>query len=226
MAEGFLDDGEELWQRRESGDATLGRDPRRAAGRVPRLPRLRDDGHAGERPARTRSGRPTSRRPPSAWPRSSARRTPTSLTIYDSDGGYGHPDHIQVHRVGLRAAELAGTPRVLRGHDEPRPHQARRCSRPRPSGAIARRGRARRHRGLRAPSAGPSRSSPPRSTCRTSSTAKRASMAAHASQIAETTSSWRCPTKRFAAGRSATSGSSATACPRTIATTTSSPAST
>ena len=25
---------------------------------------------------------------------------------------YGHPDHIQVYRVGVRAAELAGTPRV------------------------------------------------------------------------------------------------------------------
>lgn len=35
------------------------------------------------------------------------------LTIYDSDGGYGHPDHIQVHRVGLRAAELAGAVRVF-----------------------------------------------------------------------------------------------------------------
>jgi LmbE family N-acetylglucosaminyl deacetylase len=34
------------------------------------------------------------------------------LTVYDSDGGYGHPDHIQVHRVGVRAGELAGTPRV------------------------------------------------------------------------------------------------------------------
>ncbi len=31
------------------------------------------------------------------------------LTCYDSDGTYGHPDHIQVHRVGVRAAELAGT---------------------------------------------------------------------------------------------------------------------
>ncbi|MEO6887340.1 MAG: PIG-L family deacetylase, partial [Jatrophihabitantaceae bacterium] len=31
------------------------------------------------------------------------------LTIYDPAGGYGHPDHIQVHRVGQRAAELAGT---------------------------------------------------------------------------------------------------------------------
>ena len=37
------------------------------------------------------------------------------LTIYDSDGNYGHPDHIQVHRVGLRAAELAGTAHVFEG---------------------------------------------------------------------------------------------------------------
>lgn len=35
------------------------------------------------------------------------------LTIYDANGGYGHPDHIQVHRVGVRAAELAATPVVL-----------------------------------------------------------------------------------------------------------------
>lgn len=34
------------------------------------------------------------------------------LTCYDDNGGYGHPDHIQVHRVGMRAAELTGTPRV------------------------------------------------------------------------------------------------------------------
>ncbi len=34
------------------------------------------------------------------------------LTTYDSFGGYGHPDHIQVHRVGVRAAEIAGTPKV------------------------------------------------------------------------------------------------------------------
>ena len=34
------------------------------------------------------------------------------LTIYDEHGTYGHPDHIQVHRVGLRAGELAGTPKV------------------------------------------------------------------------------------------------------------------
>ena len=35
------------------------------------------------------------------------------LTIYDRQGGYGHPDHIQVHHVGTAAAQLAGTPRVL-----------------------------------------------------------------------------------------------------------------
>ena len=29
------------------------------------------------------------------------------LTTYDERGGYGHPDHIQVHDVGVRAAELA-----------------------------------------------------------------------------------------------------------------------
>ncbi|CAB4987682.1 MAG: GlcNAc-PI de-N-acetylase [Actinobacteria bacterium] len=34
------------------------------------------------------------------------------LTVYDENGGYGHPDHIQVHRVGVRAAEIAKTPRV------------------------------------------------------------------------------------------------------------------
>lgn len=35
------------------------------------------------------------------------------LTSYDSSGGYGHPDHVQVHHVGARAAEIAGTPVVL-----------------------------------------------------------------------------------------------------------------
>jgi LmbE family N-acetylglucosaminyl deacetylase len=35
------------------------------------------------------------------------------LTVYDPAGGYGHPDHIQVSRVGIRAAELARTPVVL-----------------------------------------------------------------------------------------------------------------
>ena len=35
------------------------------------------------------------------------------LTVYDWHGNYGHPDHIAVHRVGHRAAELAGTSKVF-----------------------------------------------------------------------------------------------------------------
>ncbi|OBJ52862.1 PIG-L deacetylase family protein [Mycobacterium sp. 1423905.2] len=35
------------------------------------------------------------------------------LLSYQSNGGYGHRDHVQVHHVGKRAAELAATPRVL-----------------------------------------------------------------------------------------------------------------
>ncbi|MFF5482758.1 N-acetyl-1-D-myo-inositol-2-amino-2-deoxy-alpha-D-glucopyranoside deacetylase [Streptomyces sp. NPDC012935] len=32
---------------------------------------------------------------------------PQVLVTYDPDGGYGHPDHIQAHRIAMRAAELA-----------------------------------------------------------------------------------------------------------------------
>jgi LmbE family N-acetylglucosaminyl deacetylase len=35
------------------------------------------------------------------------------LLSYQPNGGYGHRDHVQVHHVGKRAAELAGTPRIL-----------------------------------------------------------------------------------------------------------------
>lgn len=41
--------------------------------------------------------------------------SPDIITIYDDNGGYGHPDHIQVHRVGKRAAELASVPVVAQG---------------------------------------------------------------------------------------------------------------
>ena len=34
------------------------------------------------------------------------------LTVYDPHGNYGHPDHIQVHVVGVRAAQLAGVNHV------------------------------------------------------------------------------------------------------------------
>jgi len=45
------------------------------------------------------------------------------LTTYDVHGGYGHPDHVQVHRVGLLAAREAGTPVVLEATIDRRPLQ-------------------------------------------------------------------------------------------------------
>jgi N-acetyl-1-D-myo-inositol-2-amino-2-deoxy-alpha-D-glucopyranoside deacetylase len=33
---------------------------------------------------------------------------PQVVATYDADGAYGHPDHIQAHRVARRACELAG----------------------------------------------------------------------------------------------------------------------
>jgi N-acetyl-1-D-myo-inositol-2-amino-2-deoxy-alpha-D-glucopyranoside deacetylase len=35
---------------------------------------------------------------------------PQVLITYDDNGGYGHPDHIQAHRVAMRGAELAADP--------------------------------------------------------------------------------------------------------------------
>ncbi|MFF4649628.1 N-acetyl-1-D-myo-inositol-2-amino-2-deoxy-alpha-D-glucopyranoside deacetylase [Streptomyces sp. NPDC001380] len=35
---------------------------------------------------------------------------PQVLVTYDEDGGYGHPDHIQAHRVAMRAHALAADP--------------------------------------------------------------------------------------------------------------------
>lgn len=38
---------------------------------------------------------------------------PDLLTVYDWHGNYGHPDHVKVHHVGHRAAELAAVERVV-----------------------------------------------------------------------------------------------------------------
>lgn len=35
---------------------------------------------------------------------------PQVVVTYDPDGGYGHPDHVQAHRVTMRAVELAAEP--------------------------------------------------------------------------------------------------------------------
>lgn len=49
---------------------------------------------------------------------------PGVLVTYDPDGGYGHPDHIQAHRVAMRAARLAADPRCVpeagEAHEVPR----------------------------------------------------------------------------------------------------------
>jgi N-acetyl-1-D-myo-inositol-2-amino-2-deoxy-alpha-D-glucopyranoside deacetylase len=40
---------------------------------------------------------------------------PQVLVTYDENGGYGHPDHIQAHRVAMRALEMAADPQVRDG---------------------------------------------------------------------------------------------------------------
>jgi len=44
---------------------------------------------------------------------------PQVLVTYDEIGGYGHPDHIQAHRVSMRAAELAADPTFRADLGEP-----------------------------------------------------------------------------------------------------------
>ncbi|WP_112134259.1 N-acetyl-1-D-myo-inositol-2-amino-2-deoxy-alpha-D-glucopyranoside deacetylase [Glycomyces dulcitolivorans] len=48
-------------------------------------------------------------------------RRPDVLVTYDPDGFYGHPDHIQAHRVAMRAADLAADP----GHGAGEAHDVR-----------------------------------------------------------------------------------------------------
>ncbi len=110
--EGVLAEGEELWTRRvaetQQSAAVLG------ASRVEFLG-YRDSGMMGE---------PTNDDPRAFWQADvdkAAERLAAILrdagcdvlTIYDDHGNYGHPDHIQVHRVGRRAGELAGVPFVF-----------------------------------------------------------------------------------------------------------------
>jgi LmbE family N-acetylglucosaminyl deacetylase len=112
VAEGFLDEGEALWQRRV--EETVACAEILGVARVEFLGYV-DSGMVGT---------PENDLPESFWQadvgeaaaRLAAILTEEGadvLTVYDENGGYGHPDHIQVHRVGLRAAELAGTPRVF-----------------------------------------------------------------------------------------------------------------
>lgn len=111
---GVLDEGEHLWQRRvvetHASAEILG------AERVEFLG-YEDSGMMGE---------PTNDNPACFWQadiEEAAERLAAILrdvdagvlTIYDDHGGYGHPDHINVHRVGRRAAELVGLGEVYQG---------------------------------------------------------------------------------------------------------------
>ncbi len=111
VAEGYLEPGEELWQRRV--EETLAAAAVLGASRVEFLGYV-DSGMAGL---------PTNDDPACFWQadvEEAARRLADILveegadvvTAYDENGVYGHPDHVQVHRVGVRAAQLAGTPKV------------------------------------------------------------------------------------------------------------------
>ena len=113
------------------------------------------------------------------------------LTIYDEHGTYGHPHHIQVHRVGRRAAELAGTPRVYEATAD-RDH------------VMSLRSQAE-AAGMEMPDLDVSRFGTPGHliTTRVDVSAfldrKRAAMAAHASQISETSFFLAMPSEVFAA---------------------------
>jgi len=111
VPDGFLDDGEELWQRRlkeaARSAAILGVHRTEFLG-------YRDSGMIGT---------PENDDPRAFWQADldeAAERLATVLReedadvllAYDPNGTYGHPDHIQVHRVGLLAARKAGTRRV------------------------------------------------------------------------------------------------------------------
>jgi len=109
---GVLAEGEQLWERRvaetHESAAILG------VGRVEFLG-YEDSGMIGE---------PTNESPTCFWQadiEEAALRLADILrdvdadvlTIYDDHGNYGHPDHIQVYRVGRRAAEIAGIVHVF-----------------------------------------------------------------------------------------------------------------
>lgn len=110
--EGVLNEGETLAERRVVELATsceiLGAEP-------PRFLDYEDSGMIDE---------PENENPASFWQADhdeAVERFATILrevdadvvTIYDNHGGYGHPDHIRVHTVGLAATQLVGTEHVF-----------------------------------------------------------------------------------------------------------------
>lgn len=112
VADGFLADGEELWHRRVRETE--------AAAEILGVQRVEFLGYVDS----GMMGTPQNDHDRSFWQADvdeAAEKLAAILrderadvlTTYDDHGGYGHPDHIQVHRVGVRAAGLAGTPKVF-----------------------------------------------------------------------------------------------------------------
>jgi LmbE family N-acetylglucosaminyl deacetylase len=194
VEEGFLEAGEELWRRRE--------DESRLSAEILGVHRFAfldyvDSGMMGT---------PENDAPNSFWRadvEEAAGRLAAilgeesvdALTVYDDHGGYGHPDHIQVQRVGVRAAELAGTPAVFEAtsnRDEAKRMMA-----------------AARERGMEMPAdldeswfdafGTPERLLTTRVDVRPYLDRKRASMVAHASQIAESSFFLAMPPEAFEA---------------------------
>ena len=194
VPEGYLDPGEELWERRMQET--------HAAAEVLGVERVdflgyRDSGMMG---------RPENDAPGSFWRadvEEAARRVAAILdeehadvlTAYDENGVYGHPDHIQVHRVGLRAGALAKTPKVyMNTIDRDRAHRLIRE-------AIGR-GDVQDLPGNIDPDEFKLGVSSDRITTRVDVTAfierKRAAMAAHGSQISESSFFLALPPEQFA----------------------------
>ena len=156
-----------------------------------------DSGMAGEdtndADARVRGRRRRGRRPSSSR-RSCREEEAEVFTAYDERGGYGHPDHVKVHDVGVRAAALAGTPAPLRRDREPAALRAAHRASASPSSRAD----------VDAPepttssSASTRRASPPSSTCATSSTRSGPRWPRTRARSARRRSSWRSPTTRFA----------------------------
>jgi len=123
-----------------------------------------------------------------------------TLVVYDQVGIYGHPDHVQVHRVGLRAAEQCGLDSVYEVTVDREylhfveTHLVVEAGIPGAVGAHPD------QLGLAASSLGvPTVVVTTTVDVRPVLDVKRAAMAAHASQIPETASAMRLPTEAFAA---------------------------
>jgi LmbE family N-acetylglucosaminyl deacetylase len=124
-----------------------------------------------------------------------------ALVVYDETGIYGHPDHVKVHEVGVRAAALAGVDCVYEVTvDREYLHFVE-------SHLVEEAGAARRRPDALGGDLGLAASAIGKPTVLVTNTVdvrrlldlKRAAMAAHRSQIPETASAMRLPTEAFAA---------------------------